>query len=440
MIYPFTPSTTIRVVEHQIFSEAGVFFSVSWSGPWTSALSVEPLPASAKSQFFPSLLMQCDASLLVPFLFSLRNFRQKESLLCNTRLQTSNIPSPGLFFSFTSLEIPKISSYRQYFWRKMSKVINFKLAFRHLKNVVMVMHLYAATSTAADLAIEALVKISKALAVFASTAFCFLQSFFTSWFCHGRQRCLNSKNRNSRKRILLDQSFIDGNWSVLSRLFERFCWKSVRWAWCVGVSFTMLCALRAASTQGARSLSLRGLQWKCGGLLTRATQQPVLGRRHASDYQQIHPSVPFGHLVYAGSLSRSVRVVKFCSLSSSALYTALVPFLLQGDWASSLDPLPRAVLALFPGLFTYTMTFYVHMLTSCYVHKIYYFEPERVITVEMRSIIGKKINFRFYVDDLQAPISLGKAFCQFSARGRNLFIRLDHVEDPALFQEMLSKV
>lgn len=132
-----------------------------------------------------------------------------------------------------------------------------------------------------------------------------------------------------------------------------------------------------------------------------------------------------GMLIYTGPKNKEVHMVKYFSLSTSAIGILLQPYLLTQMSANG--PLVKMSIVAFTGFFVIGTPFLLHFLCKRYVLRMYYNELTNTFTAVRLNFLARQKYFSFTPDDVNEttvdPLS------NFQAKGQGFLLDTDEIRE-----------
>ncbi|XP_013782066.1 transmembrane protein 70 homolog, mitochondrial-like [Limulus polyphemus] len=138
---------------------------------------------------------------------------------------------------------------------------------------------------------------------------------------------------------------------------------------------------------------------------------------------------------YVGPLAKQIRVVKFFSISTSAIGIALQPFLLKSYL--SFSPLAGLLIGSFFTCFIFVTPILLHWITKRYVVELSLDPSTRVFTATVLTLLNRKKHILFTAEDVHVP-DLPGVFTSFVVNGVPLFVDSQSFEDPQIFKHLMG--
>ncbi|XP_055336027.1 transmembrane protein 70 homolog, mitochondrial-like [Paramacrobiotus metropolitanus] len=176
-------------------------------------------------------------------------------------------------------------------------------------------------------------------------------------------------------------------------------------------------------------------------------QHPCLRAPVSDSRQEISPArkqlppieLGFGNLVYRGSISKQVVLVKLLSFGSSALGFMGQPIILRN--VDSLPTWVKAILFSFFGFFIYITPILFHLVVKRYVFRIYYDPSTKLFTAVTTKFIPSWKYLTFPREDVEVP-PIGGAFTTITVKQGNkkipLFINPEEFIDNEVYKLFMS--
>ncbi|XP_076328459.1 transmembrane protein 70 homolog, mitochondrial [Tachypleus tridentatus] len=139
--------------------------------------------------------------------------------------------------------------------------------------------------------------------------------------------------------------------------------------------------------------------------------------------------------VYIGPLAKQIRVVKFFSISTSALGTVLQPFLLQSYL--SFSPLAGLLIGSFFTCFIVVTPILLHWITKSYVVELSLDPSTQMFTATVLTLLNRKKQLLFTAEDVHVP-DLPGIFTSFVIKGVPLFVDSRYFENPQIFKHLMG--
>lgn len=151
--------------------------------------------------------------------------------------------------------------------------------------------------------------------------------------------------------------------------------------------------------------------------------QKTVQRYH---YQSTKPSdEALGQLIYTGPKNREVYLVKYFSLSTSALGVLLQPYILS-QMANN-GPLVKTSVIAVTGFFVVGTPFLLHFLCKRYAMKMYYNKFTSTFTVVKLNFFARPRYFTFTPDDISETIV--DPLANFNAKGQGFLLDTDIIRE-----------
>lgn len=147
------------------------------------------------------------------------------------------------------------------------------------------------------------------------------------------------------------------------------------------------------------------------------------------------PNDDEGNLVYGGNLTRNLKLVKYFSLSTSALGLALQPYIVVAlyDKSSALVIGTCSVIA----FMTFLTPLLVHKLSMRYITHVYFNDRTKVFTVHTLSFFNRKTSVSFTAQDVTIP-DISGAFSNIKVKGLPYFVVPEDFVDITAYEHMVG--
>ena len=143
-----------------------------------------------------------------------------------------------------------------------------------------------------------------------------------------------------------------------------------------------------------------------------------------------------GDLVYIGTITKMIRIVKGFSLSTSAIGLGMQPLILKQ--ALAVKPILGVLGVLVSNFFIFITPVLLHFLTKRYVTKIYLKRDEGIFTATTYSFFLQEKEHKFKASDVTVPKIPGM-LTSLKIHGKTpLFISSDLFIDKSAFVQMMK--
>lgn len=132
-----------------------------------------------------------------------------------------------------------------------------------------------------------------------------------------------------------------------------------------------------------------------------------------------------GKLVYTGPNNSSVKLVKYFSLSTSAIGVLLQPYLLSQMINNGLAV--KMTIVSFTAFFVLGTPFLLHYISKRYVMQMYYNDSTNTFTACQLNFFAREKRFSFTPDDISD--SLASPLCNYKVGERSLLLDTDLMRD-----------
>lgn len=124
-----------------------------------------------------------------------------------------------------------------------------------------------------------------------------------------------------------------------------------------------------------------------------------------------------GQLVYTGPNNKAVKLVKYFSLSTSALGILCQPYLISQMAQNGV--IVKAAIGAFTAFFVFGTPFLLHFICKRYVTKMYYDAGNRTFTATRLNFFAQEKKFTFSADDIRGVTA--NPLCNFQV-GEEMFL------------------
>ena len=153
--------------------------------------------------------------------------------------------------------------------------------------------------------------------------------------------------------------------------------------------------------------------------LPRSQRAGLSGRAAGSD---------MGTVIYEGTITRTVRLVKIFSIGTSSMVVCAQPWIFKATMAAQTPTPMVAALALFCGVFVGGTPLMLHWVTRRYITQIRYDRPAGVFTLTTLSLFARAKHLSFTAADVHA-LHVPAMFSNVEVKKRHLLM------DPSAFTD-----
>ncbi|XP_069113728.1 transmembrane protein 70 homolog, mitochondrial-like [Argopecten irradians] len=126
-----------------------------------------------------------------------------------------------------------------------------------------------------------------------------------------------------------------------------------------------------------------------------------------------------GNLVYYGNITKSIKIVKIFSVSTSGVALCLLPFVMPN--ILELPPVLQFMLGSGVSFFMLGTPLMIHAMTKRYVTDLYYNKDSNTFTAATLSFFCRRKVRVFTTEDVTFP-SMASVLCFMKVKGKPLFI------------------